>query len=124
MKISTIIVVIFLMLVSLLPKMDLEQLSKISYLVEHFSEHSEKDGISFLDFLVLHYGENSHSNHHSQKEFPCQDVNANTIFVFVLVHQKSINFNTITSATKTQFIYLESALLQFSSKIFQPPKIA
>ncbi len=51
---------------SLLPGFGVEQSTKLVVLIQHFQKHAKTEpGLGFVDFMVMHYGENSeHQKHH------------------------------------------------------------
>ncbi|GAB4011258.1 hypothetical protein EXU85_06280 [Spirosoma sp. KCTC 42546] len=59
---------------SLLPGFGVEQSTKLVELIQHYQQHEKASpGLSFTDFMVMHYGENSeHQKHpnHSHHNLP------------------------------------------------------
>ncbi|GAB4051613.1 hypothetical protein [Spirosoma litoris] len=59
---------------SLLPGFGIEQSTKLVELIQHYKHHIESDhNLSFIDFMAMHYGENSaHQKHpnHSHHNLP------------------------------------------------------
>ena len=59
---------------SLLPGFGVEQSTKLVELIQHYQHHVEEEpNLSFTDFMVMHYGENSeHQKHpnHSHHNLP------------------------------------------------------
>jgi hypothetical protein len=47
---------------------DGEELSKFTFLIKHYSEHSQTDKIDFWRFLRLHYGDHQHSSSSQEHE--------------------------------------------------------
>ena len=71
---------------SLLPGFGVDQSAKLIDLIQHFQEHRQTEPqLSFLDFMAMHYGENSeHQKHpnHSHHNLPAA---GHTVSVFAPV---------------------------------------
>lgn len=114
---------------SLLPAMEMDELSKLPFLFSHYKKHRQDDPtISFLDFLKLHYLNSDHhdQDHHTHDQFPLSDHQ----------HQAHVqlHYMTLTIAQVNTFIaliplheinvveYREPAVSFLSVSIWQPPK--
>ncbi len=103
------------------------QLSKIPSLVAHYHHHvyDENEQIGFLDFLALHYGQNSsHRSAENHDDLPlflnssaCFVLITNSIFIPELAIQSS-------GFTQPCFAYTDSYSFDKLTSIFQPPQFA
>lgn len=72
-RLVSIFLVILLSCSSLVPGMDAREVAKISALVDHYRHHVQdhgETGLSFVDFLVLHYGQPGADQDHEHSELP------------------------------------------------------
>jgi hypothetical protein len=105
---------------------DLKDFNKIPTLVDHISCHL-KEGDSILEFLSMHYGNESNiheEEHKEHKELPFkqQHLESNFQIVFILnVQNYPLNFNEIKLETNN-FTYKEPTTDLFINNFFQPPQ--
>ncbi len=108
---------------------ELIQLVKLPALIEHYTEHKEKNnGLSLFDFLVIHYAQPNDNDGDEDKEmklpFKSHDGCINTSVV-AFISNDATNFTTkpIYSESKIYLIYSEKSLIpSYLSAIWQPPK--
>ena len=121
----------FLFLIQgLAPGMDLCcELPKLPNLFEHYEEFAEHDGLSFISFLDLHYGDgqDAEDHHHDDEhdenlpfhgQHQCCHVN---IFMTPLLGQPEIATLHFSTQTKGS-LYNFSLCSEYSESPFQPPK--
>jgi len=127
-RFTSILLVVCLSASTLAPFSDGTEIERFSRLIEHFQEHQQREEISFVNFLLLHYSpfsEHSSSNDHHSLPFhsPLTSAhNSTTIYVPVLAGC------IITTPLQTFQTFLPAlprshAFLLYTS-IFQPPKIS
>src|SRR5688572_31920865 len=76
---------------SMFPRVELSDLSQLPELFGHFEKHQkESPGISFLEFLYLHYGGSQHLSHDSKDHERLPFSKAHHFFVFQLLHEVSL----------------------------------
>lgn len=98
------LLVIGLIAIHLFGNTELNQLFRIPNLVSHYFQHHRQDpGISFLEFLTMHYGgdDGTHSDDNEDRKLPCHNGTG---------HSLSPSY---TGLPKTSFI---SAELNFDGK--------
>lgn len=112
------------------PNMDLCcELPKIPVLFEHYEEHAEHEGTSFVEFLDFHYGdgqdaEDHHHDDEHDKNLPFhgqhQCCHGYTFISQISDHVEAapLHFTTEIRAT----IYSFSLCSEYLESPFQPPK--
>lgn len=134
--IAVTILCLYFTILGFMPKVGAEHFEKLGALVSHFYEHHEKNAdISFTDFLVLHYFDQSHQtaeNHGDLPFFPSDDNHhhnhvslGNWVFF-----QPSLNFfyenkgavNQLSPKYSTQ--NQDLLFSQYCHSIWQPPRLA
>lgn len=103
--------------------------TKVFSLLAHYQEHNEESGISFLDFLQLHYGTDASAKQHDledphDEQFPFHGspikLSTHTLFVtnenlnFQSIEMEGLELFTPNSIGKPQY---------FSEDSFQPPRV-
>lgn len=97
-------------------------------MVHHFIEHQSEDkGLTFSDFLVMHYTQGNvvDDDHAKDMKLPFKTNHANIFASFVALEVlfDEININQLES--DISFAHLTYAIpLIFTSSVFQPPKAA
>nr|WP_321227310.1 hypothetical protein [uncultured Psychroserpens sp.] len=107
-----------------------EDISKISVLLDHAEYHQENYGDSFVQFLAEHYGDlkDSHDNDHEEHEdLPFKHhhqtcVHTSVAFTFDII-EFDLSYNPFIEIP-FNFFYTESVSLFEKSSVFQPPKLA
>jgi hypothetical protein len=128
-KLIAIFLLIILVTGSFLPNMDTCELSKIPQLLEHYREHSEvKDQyISFVDFLLLHYGVGKESEAHRDQDehenLPLHKHTIHNVIAFAPVETISFSFHRFIPATVLNAEYLYSEYSEYSFSLLQPPRV-
>lgn len=120
------VVAFFLITVFLCANTSIGQLLKVPNLIEHYIEHkNEVDTNSFVEFIKLHYSNNSQNNEKKHQNLPFKTFENTThlLFVFSIVN---FNINTINSliSVKKTFFYKNSFKSNLFTSIWLPPKIA
>lgn len=120
------VVAFFLITVFLCANTSIGQLLKVPNLIEHYIEHkNEVDTNSFVEFIKLHYSNNSQNNEKEHQNLPFKTFENTThlLFVFSIVN---FNINTINSliSVKKTFFYKNSFKSNLFTSIWLPPKIA
>ena len=106
------------------------ELLKIPFLVEHFLEHqSGKPEMNLLEFLSIHYTHNDvkDTDYEKDMKLPFKSQNQVNVFSDITFFQINLNFksqNTFVLIDKkiNFFKYNFSFIAQFLSSIWQPPK--
>lgn len=123
---------IFLLSVYLLSATQLYELLKVNVLIEHFYEtrQAEHRGVSFLEFLVMHYitddGNNKDNDRDSQLPFKSHgSLVANSISTFILNKAEAI-VPVHVMAGKADFRnYCDPFVTSnFCSQVWNPPRIS
>jgi hypothetical protein len=75
----------FILLGSFLPNSDLHELSKISFLIQHYQGHQDKSQgrLSFLEFLRLHYKDSQHMKSENHERLPLKQMGNSPFDYFV-----------------------------------------
>jgi hypothetical protein len=110
---------------------EVQQLLKLPILVEHFSEHHEKDTkITLWKFLCMHYSSETINDGDFEKDsklpFKTIDTNSSSNQVIIL-NELKFCFNTILiNSDKKKLIkyYPHFSNSTFSNYIWQPPKFS
>ncbi|TDE00824.1 hypothetical protein E0F91_15540 [Flavobacterium sandaracinum] len=109
------------------------QLLKLSNLAEHFTEHHDQDedkhGISFLDFIAIHYND---SQHHSNQEkdnhqnLPFKTINqsVNNVLAFENIIEFSFRQPNIISVKSSVPFTPEFYNSDVFACIWLPPKLS
>jgi hypothetical protein len=102
------------------------ELLKLPMLVQHYLEHSRKEGTSLATYLHEHYTEEADHHQDSKHErlpFKCHHV---AFFQSVVVYQPKISFNLqpAIGSYEAEKIAYQTAFIPSSrlSEIWQPPK--
>lgn len=113
---------------SLFPGNSFFEFSGVPSLIKHFQNHrmSETPGIGFLDFMVMHYADNSHekSDPVNHAKLPVHH-GLTTASVALLPSSARINTSEIinyglTKLPGSDFLFIP---FQFAQTIFHPPKV-
>jgi hypothetical protein len=105
---------------------DISDISSISVLVNHISEHLER-GDNLGDFIDLHYGNKvkSHQdkdNEHQKLPFKHQHIDTNSLLFYVL-NNDFINISDIESSIMVHnFNYKEPTSNLYIHRFLQPPQ--
>jgi hypothetical protein len=107
--------------------LSLEDIVKIPELVEHFQEHQEKYGDSYIDFINKHYG--AEKNHHNSEDnedhqdLPFHHSSHFCIDLKVDLPQLKTIAQKFESATlKHYFVYQPPHTASAAHSLFHPPK--
>lgn len=127
MKLRVIFFTVYVFLGSLLPSSDFHELSKITYLLQHYQSHQEQSAstLPFLDFLQMHYKgvESKPSKKHDGLPLKQLGNSAYDYFLAVPLVQCPPVLHPVM--TPHQFIPLDQEVPEFfSGSIWQPPQHA
>ncbi|WP_192823018.1 hypothetical protein [Rufibacter sp. LB8] len=127
MKARILFLAVYLFLGSLLPNSDLHELSKVSYMLQHYQTHVALNGqLSFTEFLHMHYQgeENTRSENHDQ--LPLKQMGNSAYDYFVAMPMFQSPFRVNTAPEPQQFIPLTQPRVPdaFTGSIWQPPQFA
>lgn len=104
----------------------LVEIGKLPLLYSHYLEHKkENHKLSFAGFLYLHYGDEGHAENHHQS-LPFKSYNESTLIAIQMpVNTFRIERQQIVSGilSKMFFFYKSRYAFQYSTAIWQPPKI-
>ena len=118
----------FLLVVMLLGSLvDLQDLSKISMLVNHYREHLAKAEVSFSDFIELHYGKQAdrHDKEHGHKSLPFKSHACSFIQPFAFNEGTILSEEIpVTDTFRQSNFYLSVFRSSFTVSIWQPPRLA
>lgn len=109
--------------------METMELSKLPALIAHYTEHKkENPGISFWEFIVLHYENNRHHTEdhekHSHLPFGAQHHDSSPLQVWYSCINFSIQLSTEPFRSKPINSYVNSVENHFLTSIWQPPRLA
>ena len=120
---------IILLSIYLISLTELSQLVKLPLLIEHFSEHKQKDGhMSFWKFLQIHYSQNKLNDADYEKDmklpFKSYDGCINSIVSeSVTTSYYFISSKPVFSHSNSYSSYTEQFLTSaYLTSIWQPPK--
>src|SRR5690606_8028913 len=129
---SKLVVIIYSLLILIQSfKINIEDISKFSALLEHSKYHKEVYGDTFFKFLSEHYGtkmmlhEDKHSEHEDLPFKDDQHILCHTNTSFILTKQTIYILNPHGFIENPRlFLYKESFSSFEKPHIFQPPKLA
>jgi hypothetical protein len=119
----------YILLGSLLPRMDFSQLARLGSLKTHFLEHVEEaeelgESCHFTDFLFEHFITHDHHDHHEEKDchqdMPLHGINTSISFCLSLNFQ-SISIDRMECTIEAPAFGSASPLPGHLSGVFQPP---
>jgi hypothetical protein len=110
---------------------ELHQFLKLPVLVEHFSEHKQKDkSLTLYGFLCMHYANNNSKDSDYDKDsklpFKTYD-NCNSTNHVTLLPEQKFCFNSIQIPSKITILnnyYPQFSNTTFLKSIWQPPKLS
>lgn len=117
---------------------ELGQLFKLPNLLHHFLEHhddlndkhyNEDQDISFLDFIAMHYGNNSHhadQEKHDHENLPFKTLNTSVTLLLAIENPQLISFSKPKTFAVTQTVPFRQEF--YTSDVFAsiwlPPKLS
>lgn len=108
---------------------ELHQFLKLPVLVEHFSEHKQKDtSLTLWNFLCMHYanGNTKDSDYEKDSKLPFKTIdNCNSSNHITLLPEQKFCFNSILISTEKKVLNKFYPLFTnstFLKSIWQPPK--
>lgn len=108
--------------------LDLHDLTKIPYLVQHYQQHQKKSsGVSFIEFLNLHYGSKAERHdkeeHEKHSGLPFKSLDCTSSHITTLVpFFKAPEITSVGSVVSYNNFYQSAFFSDFSQSIWQPPK--
>lgn len=122
---------IFFALGGMVPNSDFSQLTKIGFVIRHFSEHLQRapqTDFDFIDFVALHYfNADNHLDNHKEEnhgQLPMHSLGGHSlIWSFWTNHHSGYHPNE-QFKEKAKFSFLNSTAEGFNFSIFKPPSIA
>lgn len=128
-RLAVILLSFILALETTFPQVDLAELSSLPEVWAHFEKHRlESPGITFVDFLNLHYGDSDHLNRatHDHHKLPfSKGMHRHTIampIVYDVVRVYPSKFCNVLMVI-SEVIYNGVAVPSVALSIWQPPKI-
>lgn len=109
--------------------MDTMELSKLPALADHYTEHKKDNpGISFWEFIVLHYENNRHHTEdhdkHSTLPYGTQHHDSSPLQVWFSCINFHIQLSTESSCSESVNTYVNPVESHFLTSIWQPPRQA
>jgi hypothetical protein len=111
---------------SFLPNSDLHELSKISFLIQHYQGHQDKSQgqLSFLEFLRMHYKDARHMKAENHERLPLKQMGNSPFDYFVSTPLLQCTPRTPYFPQPKQYILLDQVIPDsFAGSIWQPPKL-
>lgn len=114
---------IYLLVIAVTPNYDVEELGKIPYLVQHYSNHkSNEANTSLLEFIFNHINVSNH-NETDHQDLPFQNHQLPNLYPVILTNCFSIiKTNPILITTKVLFVYNIGKSTTPANSVWQPPK--
>jgi len=107
---------------------DLHDIAKLPYLIDHFNQHKSKtSGFSFAEFFDLHYGEMAEEHDKEEREqhkgLPFKAPDHTTIHSTILLTERQCPSIELSpeEVSYTNF-YQPHSPSEFHQSIFQPPR--
>lgn len=122
------LIAFFLLFIFMCANTSIGQLIKVPNLMEHYKEHKNDEAnfsISFIEFIKLHYLNNSHSHQNDHHDLPFKTIETFS-FVIGLVSFEKFQIQIINEQNfiKNSFFYNPSLKSNLQISIWLPPKIA
>lgn len=128
-QITAILLSLQILLGSLFPKVDAVQWAKVGELVKHYQEHvvAENQGLSFMDFLVMHYSSSSKHTKtakHSHSNLPHLDSHNSVITYCEPVFRSTIvsPITVLQSYPEPNFVWQNLYHFSLSRTLLNPPR--
>ncbi len=122
------LIAFFLLFIFMCANTSIGQLIKVPNLMEHYKEHKNDEAnfsISFIEFIKLHYSNNSHCHQNDHHDLPFKTIETFS-FVIGLVSFEKFQIQIINEQNfiKNSFFYNPSLKSNLHNSIWLPPKIA
>lgn len=122
------LIAFFLLFIFMCANTSIGQLIKVPNLMEHYKEHKNDEAnfsFSFIEFIKLHYSNNSHSHQNDHHDLPFKTIETFS-FVIGLVSFEKFQIQIINEQNfiKNSFFYNPSLKSNLHNSIWLPPKIA
>ena len=126
MKFRVLFFAYFIFIGSLLPNSDLHELSKISFLIQHYQGHQDKSPVklSFLEFLRMHYKDAQHMKSENHERLPLKQMGNSPFDYFVSTPLVLCSQQPPVFPLPVQYLLFDQLVPdQSAASIWQPPKI-
>lgn len=130
-RIFAFILSIFFALGGMVPNSDFSQLTKIGFVLRHFSEHLQRapqSDFDFMDFVALHYfNADNHLDNHKEEnhgQLPMHSLSSHPLVWSCWPTQYSERYSAEPCKGKVKFSFLNSTAEGMVCPIFRPPSIA
>jgi len=96
-----------------------QQFYKLPILIEHFNEHQQRQNVSFIDFLEMHYwGEDLNDNDTDRDmQLPFKHISSASFQVVFVPADKPLFYIPFT------FGFSESAIIPYTSNLYSNPAL-
>jgi hypothetical protein len=122
---------IFFALGGMVPNSDFSQLTKIGFVLRHFSDHLQRASqtdFDFFDFIALHYfnADNHLENHKEENhgQLPMHSLGGHLLLWSICETYQSVHHSDEPHKEKTKFAFLNSSAEGFHLSLFRPPSMA
>lgn len=124
----TILFSLIVFMESAFPRMEFSDLINLPILFQHFQKHKlESPGISFVQFLSLHYGDSEHAGQDSKNhgKLPFSKNHRALALIQIVQYPMVVDLTTTFKILmKIEGVaYRESSIHSISLPVWQPPKI-
>jgi hypothetical protein len=116
----------FILIGSFLPNSDLHELSKISFLIQHYQGHQDKSQgqLSFLEFLKMHYRDARHMKSENHERLPLKQMGNSPFDYFVSTPLIQCAPQAPHFPEPREYVLFDQVVPdQSGSSIWQPPKL-
>lgn len=131
MRIFAFTLAVFFAFGGLMPNSDFSQLTKIGFVLHHFSEHIQRapqEDFNFLDFVALHYfNADNHLDNHKEEnhgQLPMHSLGGHLLIWSFWQNRQSEDHPDEPSKERTKFSFLNSTAEGVYLSLFRPPSIA
>jgi hypothetical protein len=130
-RILHLILATYLLAFSGIPSQEMHELFGIKAMTAHFHEHEEQHehedaahGMNFLDFLYLHYADETHKNSEGHENLPFHHNHQGVVVNYFISPATSLVPKPATAslAVKSPVFFESRFLSPFVYSIWQPPK--
>lgn len=126
MKFRVLFFAFFLFIGSLLPNSDLHELSKISFLIQHYQGHQDQSQgqLSLLEFLKMHYQDARHMKSENHESLPLKQMGNSPFDYFVSTPAVLCSQQLPHFPLPIQYILVDQQVADHAAgSIWQPPQL-